>query len=115
MGLLSDFNVPGATLPNPENLKAPSINFGEVTPYGKLSEMSRTKLIRLYNDKASDGSPKSIMEMHLVLSELHRRDAEDREREMINNNRRMLWLTIFIAFLTLTNVSVAVLQAFEVI
>ena len=76
--------------------------------------MSRERLVRLYNEKASDGSPGAIMRMHLVLSELHRRDAEDREKEMINN-RRTLWLTIFIAVLTFTNVAVAVLQAFGVV
>lgn len=109
MGLLSNFNVPDPTIPDPD-VTSPSIDFEEVTPYGELGEMSREKLVRLYNEKANSGSPKSIMEMHLVLSELHRRDAEDQEREMINNNRQMLWLTIFIAVLTLTNVAIAILQ-----
>jgi hypothetical protein len=114
MGLLSDLNVPSRTIPN-QDFTPPSINFKEATPYGELSEMSRERLVRLYNEKASDGSPGAIMRMHLVLSELHRRDAEDREKEMINNNRRTLWLTIFIAVLTFTNVAVAVLQAFGVV
>jgi hypothetical protein len=114
MGMLPDFNVPNLSVPDPD-VTQPSIDFEEATPYGELSEMSRERLVRLYNEKAGNGSPGAIMRMHLILSELHRRDAEDREKEMINNNWRMLWLTIFIAVLTLTNVGVAVLQALEVL
>jgi len=105
MGILPNLNSP-----DPE-VTQPSIDFQEATPYGELSEMRREKLVRLYNEKANNGSPMAIMKMHLVLSELHRRDAEKREQAMLRNNRWMKWLTIFIAGLTLTNVTVAVLQA----
>jgi hypothetical protein len=105
MGILPNLNSP-----DPE-ITQPSIDFQEATPYGELSEMRREKLVRLYNEKANNGSPMAIMKMHLVLSELHRRDAEKREEAMLRNNRWMKWLTIFIAGLTLTNVTVAVLQA----
>ena len=105
MGMLPNLNNPVS------EVTQPSIDFEEATPYGELSEMSREKLVRLYNIKARDGSPMAIMKMHLVLSELHRRDAQQREQAMLQNNRWMTWLTIFIASLTLTNVTVAILQA----
>jgi hypothetical protein len=102
------------------NLNQPEIQnltpeFKETTPYGELSEMSREELVQLYNEKAENGSPVAIMRLHLILSELHRRDAQTRERAMLRNNRWMTWLTAFITLLTLVNVVVAVLQTFGIL
>jgi hypothetical protein len=111
MGLFPDIQMPSLDTDMGIDPKKVSIDYDESPPYGRLSNMQTEKLVKLYNERAEDGSPVAMQKAQLILSELQRRDSADRERRMAEANDQVRILTWAIFALTLVNVMVAVYKA----
>jgi hypothetical protein len=67
-----------------------------------LREMSEEKLINLHDQAAEN----TVTGVNYYLDELARRSQNKQTETMLLYTKRMLWLTVFIAILTIVNVVV---------